>query len=56
MTVTKVFRKRVERYPNKPCFLFEDRVWTNADVSTKLKERKFFILWKIDSIIKFVVN
>ncbi|XP_029043272.1 long-chain fatty acid transport protein 4-like [Osmia bicornis bicornis] len=33
MTVTKVFRKRVEHYPNKPCFFFEDCVWTNADIN-----------------------
>ncbi|XP_017886848.1 long-chain fatty acid transport protein 4-like [Ceratina calcarata] len=33
MTVVKVFKKRVERYPNKPCFFFEDRVWTFAEIN-----------------------
>ncbi|KZC12231.1 PREDICTED: long-chain fatty acid transport protein 4-like [Dufourea novaeangliae] len=33
MTVTKIFKKRVERYPTKPCFIFEDRIWTNADIN-----------------------
>lgn len=34
MTVVKVFKKRVDRYPNKPCFFFEDQVWTYSDVRT----------------------
>lgn len=33
MTVTKIFKKRVDRYPTKPCFIFEDRVWTNSDIN-----------------------
>ncbi|XP_076231493.1 long-chain fatty acid transport protein 4 [Calliopsis andreniformis] len=33
MTVTKIFKKRVEQYPNQTCFLFEDSIWTNADVN-----------------------
>ncbi|KOC62939.1 Long-chain fatty acid transport protein 4 [Habropoda laboriosa] len=33
LTVVKVFKKRVERYPNKPCFFFEDQVWTNSDIN-----------------------
>ncbi|XP_043252289.1 long-chain fatty acid transport protein 4-like [Colletes gigas] len=33
MTVAKVFKKRVESDPHKPCFIFEDRVWTNSDIN-----------------------
>lgn len=32
-TVMKIFRERSKLYPNKPCFIFEGRIWTNADVS-----------------------
>lgn len=32
-TVMKLFRERARLYPNKPCFIFEGRIWTNADVS-----------------------
>ena len=36
MTVVKIFKKRVDRYPNKTCFFFEDQVWTYSDVGTKV--------------------
>ncbi|XP_057325227.1 long-chain fatty acid transport protein 4-like [Microplitis mediator] len=32
-TVMKIFRERVKLYPNKPCFIFEGRTWTNADIN-----------------------
>ncbi|XP_076753912.1 long-chain fatty acid transport protein 4 [Xylocopa sonorina] len=32
VTVIKEFKKLVNRYPNKPCFYFEDRVWTFTDI------------------------
>ncbi|XP_043275860.1 long-chain fatty acid transport protein 4-like [Venturia canescens] len=31
-TVMKIFRERAKLYPNKPCFIFEGRIWTNADM------------------------
>ncbi|XP_015592624.1 long-chain fatty acid transport protein 1 [Cephus cinctus] len=31
-TVTKIFAERARLYPNKPCFILEGRIWTNADV------------------------
>ncbi|KAK0179553.1 hypothetical protein PV327_005295 [Microctonus hyperodae] len=31
-TVMKIFRERSKLYPNKPCFIFEGRIWTNADI------------------------
>ncbi|XP_043476759.1 long-chain fatty acid transport protein 4-like isoform X1 [Leptopilina heterotoma] len=31
-TVMKIFRERTRLYPNKPCFIFEGRIWTNADI------------------------
>ncbi|KAK9295155.1 hypothetical protein QLX08_010436 [Tetragonisca angustula] len=33
MTVVKIFKKRVDRYPNKTCFFFEDQVWTYSDIN-----------------------
>lgn len=33
ITVPKVFKKRVDLYPDKPCFIFEGRVWTNAEMN-----------------------
>ncbi|XP_054014802.1 long-chain fatty acid transport protein 4-like [Hylaeus anthracinus] len=33
MSVTKAFLKRVERYPNKTCFIVQDQVWSNYDVN-----------------------
>ncbi|XP_066596387.1 long-chain fatty acid transport protein 4-like [Prorops nasuta] len=32
MTVMKLFRDRTLKFPNKPCFIMEGRIWTNADV------------------------
>ncbi|KAK0172573.1 hypothetical protein PV328_005876 [Microctonus aethiopoides] len=31
-TVMKIFRERSKLYPNKPCFIFEGRIWTNSDI------------------------
>ncbi|XP_034934353.1 long-chain fatty acid transport protein 4-like [Chelonus insularis] len=31
-TVMKIFKERVRLYPNKPCFIFEGRTWTNAEI------------------------
>ncbi|XP_001603871.2 long-chain fatty acid transport protein 4 [Nasonia vitripennis] len=31
-TVMKLFVERARLYPNKPCFIFEGRTWTNADI------------------------
>ncbi|XP_015175020.1 PREDICTED: long-chain fatty acid transport protein 4-like [Polistes dominula] len=31
-TVIKIFRKRARLYPDKPCFYFEDRTWTNEEI------------------------
>lgn len=31
-TVMKLFKERAILYPNKPCFIFEGRIWTNADM------------------------
>ncbi|XP_063983457.1 long-chain fatty acid transport protein 4-like isoform X2 [Diachasmimorpha longicaudata] len=31
-TVMKIFKERAKLYPNKPCFIFEGRIWTNADM------------------------
>ncbi|XP_011494911.1 PREDICTED: long-chain fatty acid transport protein 4-like [Ceratosolen solmsi marchali] len=31
-TVMKLFKERARSYPNKQCFIYEDRVWTNADI------------------------
>ncbi|KAK0087178.1 hypothetical protein PV325_001630 [Microctonus aethiopoides] len=28
----KIFRERSKLYPNKPCFIFEGRIWTNSDI------------------------
>lgn len=33
VTVPQTFKKRVDLYPNKPCFFFEDRVWTYSDIN-----------------------
>ena len=33
LSVAKVFKKRVDQYPNEPCFYFEDSVWTNSDIN-----------------------
>ncbi|XP_012262603.2 long-chain fatty acid transport protein 1-like [Athalia rosae] len=32
ITVIQIFSQRARLYPNKPCFIFEGRIWTNADV------------------------
>ncbi|XP_014205068.1 long-chain fatty acid transport protein 4-like [Copidosoma floridanum] len=31
-TVMKLFRERARQHPEKPCFIFEDQTWTNADI------------------------
>ncbi|KAK6194722.1 hypothetical protein SNE40_000300 [Patella caerulea] len=31
-TLAKIFGKHVQKYPKKPCFIFEDVVWTFQDV------------------------
>ncbi|XP_046736827.1 long-chain fatty acid transport protein 4-like [Diprion similis] len=31
-TVIKIFTERARIYPNKPCFIFEGRIWTNLDI------------------------
>ncbi|KAJ8679470.1 hypothetical protein QAD02_015257 [Eretmocerus hayati] len=31
-TVMKLFRKRAQSHPSKPCFIFEDHTWTNDDM------------------------
>ncbi|PBC31305.1 Long-chain fatty acid transport protein [Apis cerana cerana] len=33
LTVPAIFMKRMERNPQKPCFFFEDQVWTFSDVN-----------------------
>lgn len=32
-TMVKLFKKRVEREPEKTCYYFKDKTWTVADVS-----------------------
>lgn len=47
LSVAKVFKKRVDQYPNEPCFYFEDSVWTNSDVrfkcTNRIISRKYFV-------------
>ncbi|CAD6227693.1 GSCOCG00001373001-RA-CDS [Cotesia congregata] len=32
-TVMEIFSERVKLYPNKPCFILEERTWTNAEIN-----------------------
>lgn len=32
-TVMKLFREQTKKHPNKPCLIFEGKIWTNSDVS-----------------------
>ncbi|KAG7208409.1 hypothetical protein KM043_014641 [Ampulex compressa] len=33
MTAMKIFRERAREYPTKPCFIFEERIWSNAEIN-----------------------
>lgn len=35
VTVPTIFMKRMKRNPQKPCFFFEDQIWTFSDVRIK---------------------
>ena len=32
MTIPKLFAENVRKYPNRPCFVFEEKTWTYSDV------------------------
>lgn len=32
LTIPDIFHDTVEKHPNKPCFLFQDEVWTFKEV------------------------
>lgn len=34
-SVVSVFHKQLQERPKKPCFYFEDNIWTYEDVCTK---------------------
>ena len=34
MTVVDAFHVQLKKAPNKPCYLFEDRIWTYQNVSS----------------------
>lgn len=41
LAIPDVFHETVQRHPNKPCFLFEDKTWTFQEVSLNGNRRAY---------------